>query len=72
MKQEVFGNLELVVSIPVKSRNESYALLEANLALHPDTVIDWRLIAIDCNGHEHKIRVHNCNKTKLDELVILD
>lgn len=63
------GEMSFNVSVETESVQEKSALLEANLKYHPELVIAWELIAVDCNGDRHKIRVNEVNKVRLDVVI---
>jgi hypothetical protein len=66
---QVFGEINLFVSVPVDSESEEMGLLEANYNFNKERLIAFELVAIDCRGVKHKIAVHDCDKMKLEEFV---
>lgn len=68
MAKDVYGTIELNVSVPVEAESNTGALLEANLKLHPDLVVLWELTAVDCNGERHTVTVNECVKSTLDDV----
>lgn len=65
----VFGELLVSVLLPVKSKTEDLALLEANYKISPDRFVKMELIGVTGNGEEVRIPVMEILKTKLDEFV---
>lgn len=59
MKNEVYGTVELVVSVDVESETEELALLEANYKYNEMRLADCWLHGIDMNGNVHKFNVHD-------------
>lgn len=65
----IFGKMNLVVSVPVESESETMGLLEANYRYNPNMLIGYELYAVDCKGVKHKIAVHDCDNIELVEFV---
>jgi hypothetical protein len=60
MKNEIYGNLNLAVSMPVKSANESMAVLEAHYYASDLTIDEVKVILINHKtGRIHNVQVHN-------------
>lgn len=69
MYGNVFGNMNLVVSLPTETESEELALLQANYRLHPELIIGYELIVVNCHGERIKVDVHDSNFTVLDEFI---
>jgi hypothetical protein len=60
MKNEVYGNLNLAISMPVRSENESMAVLEANYHASDLTIDEVEVTLINYRTRRvHKVTVHN-------------
>jgi hypothetical protein len=60
MKNEVYGNLNLAISMPVRSENESMAVLEANYHASDLTIDEVEVILINYRTRRvYKVTVHN-------------
>jgi len=60
MKNEVYGNLNLAISMPVKSENERMAVLEANYHASDLTIDEVEVTLINYRTRRvHKVTVHN-------------
>jgi hypothetical protein len=65
----VFGKIELCVLIPVESDEETTGLLQANYEIDPDRMVNWELVATDCKGHKHKVKVCECDSVSLETFI---
>jgi hypothetical protein len=65
----VFGKMNLLVSVDVNANDETMGLLEANYRYNPNVLIGYELYAVDCKGVKHKIAVHDCDNIELVEFV---
>lgn len=59
MRNEVYGKVELAVSVPVKSNNESLGVLEANYIVNDLRFVDCELRMTDSKGSIHNVKVHD-------------
>lgn len=64
----VFGKANFIISVEC-DEDEATGLLEANYKLNTETIIAYRLTAIDCKGKEHTITIHDCDNMELEEFV---
>ncbi|WP_299831202.1 hypothetical protein [uncultured Metabacillus sp.] len=58
MRNEVYGEAKLDISVPVESYND-LGILEANYKLDVDRIVFAELRVTDINGAIHNVRVHN-------------
>lgn len=65
----VFGNVNLLVSLPAESQSEEMAILQANYRLHPELIIKYELFATNCHGERFKVDVHDSNATVFDDFI---
>lgn len=62
MKNEIYGNLNLAISMPVRSENENMAVLEANYYASGITIDEVRVTLINYKtGRIHNVVVHDWN-----------
>lgn len=62
MKNEVYGNLNVTISMPVSSRNERLAILEANYKVSELTIDEVKIVFINYKtGQVHIVDVHDWN-----------
>lgn len=59
MKNEVYGEAKLDISIPVEANEETLGLLEANYKLDTDRITHIELTVTTIDGKIHTVRVHN-------------
>lgn len=60
MKNEIYGNLNLAISMLVKSENERMAVLEANYHASDLTIDEVEVTLINYRTRRvHKVTVHN-------------
>lgn len=55
----VFGKMTFDVSVGVKSEDETMGILEANYKVNPERMISYKLVAMDHNGIEHVLHIHD-------------
>ena len=62
MKNEIYGNLNLAISMPIRSKNENMAVLEANYHASDLTIDEVEVTLINYRTRQvYKITVHNWN-----------
>lgn len=66
---QVFGLLNLVISIPVKAKEKIMALLEANYRLNKLNIVAIELYIIDSQGNRIKVDVHDTENIQLTDFV---
>ncbi|MFO1442791.1 hypothetical protein KDN24_06130 [Bacillus sp. Bva_UNVM-123] len=65
----VYGNLNLTVSVPVEAKSETLGLLEANYKYNDKRFIAYKVVAIDHDGSEREISAYD-GKLELDEFIL--
>lgn len=66
----VNGKMKFDVLVDVDVKSEELGLLQANYKYHPELIVGYELVAIDCKGNRHKVIVNECEETILDEYVV--
>lgn len=59
MKNEVYGTIELTVSVDVKSDNEKMAMEEVEFKYGDSTFYEFMLYGVDRDGNLHKFEAHD-------------
>jgi hypothetical protein len=66
---QVYGKMNLEVSVDVESDDETMGLLEANYTFNPNRFIHYEITALDCKGIKHKIHVNDVSLIDLNEFI---
>lgn len=67
---QVFGDLNLIVSVPVEAESETLGLLEANYKYNNSRFIAYKVVAVDCDGSEKVFTAHEGN-LELDKFILV-
>lgn len=66
MKNEVYGEARVDISLPIEAMNEELGILEANYKMDTERISYAELKIIDLNGKVNTVRVHNLEIINLD------